>query len=111
MRPRLTRALQLEAAERVPDGAGGFVESWVALGTLWAEIRPGAGDERAQDGATLSRVTWRIVVRAAPDGAPSRPEAGQRFRAGARLWRIVAVSESDATGAYLTCFATEEVAA
>jgi SPP1 family predicted phage head-tail adaptor len=111
MRPRLTRALALEAAERVPDGAGGFVETWTVLGTLWAEIRPGTGDERAQDMATLSRVTCRIVVRAAPVGAPSRPLPGQRFRAGARVWRIVAVSESDATGVFLTCFTQEEVAA
>jgi head-tail adaptor len=44
-------------------------------------------------------------------GAPSRPLPGQRFRAGARVWRIVAVSESDATGAFLTCFSREEVAA
>ncbi|MGI1663330.1 head-tail adaptor protein [Palleronia sp. KMU-117] len=111
IRPRLNRPLALEVAERLPDGAGGFVDSWSALGTLWAEIRPGAGDERAQDFATLSRVSCRILVRAAPVGAPSRPRPEQRFRDGGRVWRILAVTESDATGAYLTCFAREEVAA
>lgn len=109
--PQLTRPLVLEAAERAPDGAGGFAETWAPLGTLWAEFRPGTGNERAQDSATLSQVSVRIVVRAGPVGAPSRPRPDQRFRDGARLWRILAVTEADAAGAYLTCFAREEVAA
>jgi head-tail adaptor len=50
------------------------------------------------------------VVRGAPVGVPSRPEAGQRFREGSRVYRIEAVAEKDPQGRYLTCFATEEVA-
>jgi head-tail adaptor len=34
-----------------------------------------------------------------------------RFRDGARLYRIGAVSEADATGRYLVCFASEETGA
>ncbi|MBC7157970.1 MAG: head-tail adaptor protein, partial [Rhodobacteraceae bacterium] len=41
--PVLSRPLVLEARARVADGAGGFVETWEARGTLWAEVAPGAG--------------------------------------------------------------------
>ncbi len=50
-------------------------------------------------------------MRAAPIGAPSRPRPDQRFREGARIFRIHSVTERDDQGRYLTCFATEEVAA
>lgn len=107
---RLNRRLVLEAAERVPDGAGGFTETWVALGTLWADVRARGGRERATGAVGLSATGFRILVRAAPHGAPSRPLPGQRLRQGARVFAIAAVAEADAAGRYLTCFADEEVA-
>ncbi|SMX42059.1 head-tail adaptor protein [Actibacterium lipolyticum] len=109
--PNLTRRLVLEEPVRTSDGAGGFVESWAVLGTLWAAVKPGTGRERAGEFATLSRVPYRITVRGAPVGAPSRPKAEQRFRDGARVFRILAVTEADAQGRHLTCFAEEEVTA
>jgi head-tail adaptor len=109
-RVRLNRALVLEEPAQVPDGAGGFVTEWAALGTLWAERRARTGRDRGGEGVALSTTGYRILVRAAPYGAPSRPRAGQRFRDGARLFHIEAVAEHDAEGRYLTCFAEEEVA-
>ncbi|KFE36338.1 head-tail adaptor protein [Thioclava atlantica] len=109
--PGLNRRLVLETPERVPDGAGGFAEAWVALGELWAQMKPGTGVERAGEFVTLASVPWKITVRAAPQGSPRRPRAEQRFREGARLFRILAVAEADPGGHYLTCFAREEVAA
>lgn len=108
---RLNRRLVLEEAQRVPDGAGGFTLAWVALGALWARVEAEAGRERAGEFVTLSSVAHRITVRAAPQGAPSRPKPEQRFREGARVFRITAVAEADAEGRYLTCFAQEEVPA
>ena len=108
---RLNRRLVLEEVERVPDGAGGFAEVWVARGTLWGHVKAGAGREAAADFATLSTVAYRITVRAAPVGAQSRPKPDQRFREGARLFRILAVTEEEGAGIYLVCFAREEVAA
>jgi head-tail adaptor len=55
--------------------------------------------------------SYRIVVRAAPPGAPSRPQAGQRFREGGRLFAIRAVAEAGGAGRFLVCFAEEEVSA
>ncbi len=106
--PKLDRHLTLEAPNRAPDGSGGFTETWVALGTLWAEINPGAGREKAGDFLTLSTTPLRIIVRAAPVGAESRPKPDQRFVEGSRVYRIRAVTEHDPSGMYLTCFAQEE---
>jgi head-tail adaptor len=107
---RLNRRLVLEEAERVPDGAGGFAEVWATRGVLWGHVRAGAGREAEADYATLSTVPYRITVRAAPVGAPSRPRPGQRFREGTRMFRILAVTEDTAAGTTLVCFAREEVA-
>lgn len=109
--PRLDRRLVLEAAIRTPDGSGGFLLSWTALGEIWAEVKAGAGRERAGEFVTLSTVPYKITVRAAPQGAPSRPKPEQRFRDGARIFRILAVAEDDPRGHYLICFAHEEVPA
>ncbi|MGB5837706.1 MAG: head-tail adaptor protein [Albidovulum sp.] len=107
--PKLNRKLVLEEAQRLPDGAGGFTLVWLAIGVLWAAVDAGSGRERAGESVTVSTVGYRITVRAAPQGAPSRPRPEQRFRDGARVFLITAVSEADGPGHYLTCFAQEEV--
>ncbi len=109
--PRLNRKLALEAPARVSDGAGGFTETWSALGTLWADVQSRSGRERAEAGMALASTSFWVVVRAAPVGSAMRPAPEQRFRDGARIYVIRAVSERDADGRYLTCFADEEVAA
>ncbi len=108
MAPRLNRMLTLETPLRVSDGAGGTTEDWQALGTLHAEVRPGSGGERSGIGTSLSRVPMRIIVRGAPVGAASRPVAGQRFREGSRLYDVIAVTEYDPEGRFLTCHSQEE---
>lgn len=106
--PRLDHALVLEAPERVSDGAGGFSEGWVVLGTLWAEITARSGRETASRGAPVTRMGYKIVVRGAPFGTPARPMAEQRFRDGDRIFTIEAVAERDPEARYLTCFVQEE---
>lgn len=110
-RPALTRKLILEAPVQAADGAGGFSESWVALGVHWAEVKPGTGREAEAAGLSVSRVPYRITVRAAPQGSPSRPVAGQRFVDALRKFRVIAVTEADPGAKYLVCTAREEVAA
>ena len=106
----LNRKLVLEAPERLPDGAGGYTEAWTELGTLWANIRAGSGREASGEAVSLSKTAFRITVRAAPFGAPSRPKAGQRFRDGMRIFEIDAVAEREPGERFLTCFCKEEVA-
>ncbi len=109
--PVLNRKLTLEEPQKVPDGAGGFSTTWIALGEVWADIRVGTGREKADEFLTVSSLRFRITVRATPHGAPSRPKPEQRFRAGNRVFRITGVTESDASAQYLVCFAQEEVSA
>ena len=105
--PHFNRKLVLEAPTRVSDGAGGFSEDWQALCIVWGEVLPrGAGRE-----VEASELKLKITVRAALQGAPSRPTAAMRFRDGDRLYRIEAVTEAEAAGRYLVCFAKEEVSA
>lgn len=109
-RVHLDRRLVLEAPSRSADGAGGYDETWVEQGVLWADLQARTGREADGEAASLSRTGYRITVRAAPFGAPSRPVAGQRFRDGARIFTITSVAEQDSRGRFLTCFAEEEVA-
>ncbi len=109
--PHLNRLLVLEAPEKLADGSGGFTETWAALGNHWAEVSARSGAERSIAGVPVSRVSYRIVVRGAPQGSSMRPAPDQRFREGERLFVIRAVADRDPRGHYLTCFADEEVAA
>ena len=109
--PRLDRRMELEEPQRVADGAGGFQLSWVTLGVLWAELRPGTGREAAGEEVLVAQVPYRITVRGAPVGSEARPKPEQRLKDGTRVFTILAVSERDARGQYLTCFAREEVPA
>ena len=106
--PHLNRALTLETATRLPDGAGGFTTQWVSQGILWAEILPGSGRDPAGEEVVLTSVPYRITVRAAPVGAANRPRPEQRFREETRVFAILAVTERDPAGRYLTCFCREE---
>jgi head-tail adaptor len=108
MRVALKRELVLEAEVAAADGAGGFAQSWVEVGRLWAEVVPGSGVLSAGEEVPLARQPLRITVRGAAVGAPSRPVAGQRFRDGARVYAILAVTERDPDGRWLVCAAREE---
>lgn len=107
--PTFSRKMVLEAPDRVADGAGGYTTGWVAMGELWAEVKPVSGRDRASEFATVASVQYRITVRAAPQDAPSRPKPEQRFVDGARIFLIRAVTEADFGARYLTCYAEEEV--
>ena len=106
--PRLNRKLILEEVSRVPDGSGGYVETWVELGRLWASVAAQSGRAAGEEEAELATVGYRITVRAAPPGSPSRPVPGQVLREGPRRFRIEAVRDQDPDARYLVCIAREE---
>lgn len=108
---RLSRLLTLEERVATPDGSGGAAVSWRALGAIWADMTARSAREDFIAGRPLPRVTYRILVRAAPAGAPSRPLPEQRLREGARVFDIMSVTEHDAAGRYLEIFAEEGAAA
>lgn len=109
--PRMNRVLALEDPVTAPDGAGGFAQNWTVLGHIWADVQFRSGRETQIGGAAGSLTAYRITVRGTPVGTAMRPRAGQRFREGARLFRILSVGEKDAEGRFLTCIAQEEAAA
>ena len=111
MAPVLNRRLALEEERKLSDGAGGWSRSWAALGVLWAAVSAGSGREVEVGGQGRSRVSHRILVRAAPVGSAARPRADQRLREGTRVFRIRAVTEADPRGRFLLCWADEEAAA
>lgn len=103
----LSRKLVLEERANTPDGKGGFAVGWQVLGVLWANVDARSGREALVGARDVSRVRYRIVVRGAPVGAASRPQPDQRFREGDRIFSILAVSEFDANGRWLECWAEE----
>lgn len=97
-RPRIglmRRRLVLEYPQRVSDGAGGHVTTWLALADLWAKIDVRRGDERSQADGRKSSLALDVIVRARPEIVASR-----RFREGARLYSILAVEPLTDDGAY-----------
>lgn len=108
--PALTRRLTLERRVVEPDGGGGVVDRWEALGEVWAEVLPGGAVERFFGGAEASSVSHRIRMRWLPFGAPGRPMASQRLRDGARVYDIAGVTEADARNAFLLIWAREGAA-
>lgn len=108
--PKLTRRLALEERVRTPDGMGGHEGAWTPVGQLWAELVARTGSEGIVGGRGVSRQAWRITVRGAPDGAPSRPRPEQRFREDNRVFNILSVAEADPEGRFLVCRAEEGLA-
>ncbi len=109
-RPHLNHRMLLEMPQRLPDGAGGFTQSWQVLGEIWAELGTQTGREVTTGTTSLSRVTQRIVLRAAPEGSSMRPQAGQRLRAGGQVFPILSVTAYDTAARYLVCTTYQEVA-
>ena len=110
MSVRLTSKLVLERLEAAPDGAGGAHETWVQVGTLWAEVKPRSGREALGEAGQVSVTGFRIMVRGHPQGHSARPLPEQRFVDGGRVFRINSVTEADPGGRYLLCLCDEEVA-
>lgn len=104
---RLNRRLTLEGRQRSPDLAGGYVETWVGLGEVWASVQMLGGRLRSGGDAALALNRVKITIRATPEGDQARPRPDQRFRDGGRWFLIDAVSEADPDGRFLTCFARE----
>lgn len=105
---KLETKLFLETVVLSEDLTGGFEETWVKLGTIWGHVNARSGRIREARAGELSRMQFRIIVRAAPHESGARPKAGQRFSDGDRIYSIDAVALADASGMYLECWASEE---
>ncbi len=89
--------------QRVPDGGGGFVESWSPIVSLFADIKPAGGRERVEHDRLAGRVSHEIVLRyrdrrRARD-ALSHRDARLRDPRGARFRRTAPLAEMPLRGA------------
>jgi head-tail adaptor len=107
--PTLARRLVLEERVTLPDGSGGFATAWQTRGALWADVAARSGREDFVAAQARPRVRYRILVRGAPVGSPSRPRPDQRFREGERVFNILTVAEADPAGRFLEITAEEGV--
>ena len=106
----LNRKVVLEAPVATADGAGGQTRGWRVLGSLWCAIESATGRNIGSPAGVMLRQQVRVTVRAAAPNSEAHPRAGQRFRSGDRLLKIVSVAESGSDARYLVCMTQEEVA-
>jgi SPP1 family predicted phage head-tail adaptor len=95
--------LALEEMTPVPDGAGGFGESWTEIVTLFAKLEPVGAREKFGADQTLEQVTHRVTLRFRPDVA-----SGMRLAWGTRRFLILTVHDPDETGRYLVLRTRED---
>jgi SPP1 family predicted phage head-tail adaptor len=95
--------LALEEMIPVPDGAGGFGESWTEIATLFAKLEPVAARDRFGADQALEEVTHRVTIRHRADVA-----SGMRLARGARTLLILTVHDPDETGRYLVLRTRED---
>jgi SPP1 family predicted phage head-tail adaptor len=100
---QLRHRLTLEAPDETPDGAGGVVRSWTALGEIWAAIEPLSAGESIVADKRVGRLTHRIVIRHRADLT-----LNHRFRLGTRTFAIRSLRDAEERGRLLECLVEEE---
>lgn len=93
---RLRAEFALEAMTPVPDGAGGFTESWSEAAVVFVHVEPVAARDRFGAGQTLEEATHRVTMRHRADVA-----SGMRLTRNGRVLSILTVHDPDETGRYL----------
>jgi SPP1 family predicted phage head-tail adaptor len=100
----LRRRLTLEAPVETPDGSGGVIRSFAALGSVWADVTSLSLDEQVRADRNGPRIDHHLVVR-----RRAGLVAGHRLVGDGRILRIVAVADLDPAGRYRKIAAVEEV--
>lgn len=90
-----TRRLILSSLHRMPDGAGGTVDTWEEHGALWAEVRMRSGSLRYTEFGRTPRLQVRVTTYDLPDGHVMRPAVGDRLRDIGRTFEVQAVHSDD----------------
>jgi SPP1 family predicted phage head-tail adaptor len=93
---RLDQRLTLEVPVETADGAGGVARSYAAGPLLWASLVPLRAQGEVAAASLGAAVTHRITVRMRTDITTRH-----RLRKGARVFRILALREADASGRFL----------
>jgi SPP1 family predicted phage head-tail adaptor len=99
----LRTELALEDVTLSEDGAGGHVEHWAEVATVFARLEPLRADVRFGGDQTLKSVTHRVTLR-----FREALKSGMRFRLGERIFAIATVHDPDETRRYLVCRTREQ---
>jgi len=100
----LNHRLVLEAPVETADGAGGVARSYAAVATVWAALVPASARGTVEAANLGANVTHHIVIRSGP-----QLSTRHRLRAGARIFRIVALRDPDERGRFVEIDAQERV--
>jgi len=82
----LKHKITIQELQRVPDGYGGYTETWNNVATAWAKIQPLKGSERYQAQQVASELSHKITLRYLSGVKPS-----MRIVYGLRVFNIIAV--------------------
>jgi len=82
----LNQRATLEAMTLVPDGGGGYSESWQSFASVWVGVTPLSAADTALADMLQSKVRHRVALRRRSDIA-----AGQRVVTASRRFKIHAV--------------------
>ncbi len=102
----LRHRLSLQSRSRVPDGAGGFTETWADVAAhpvVYAAIRAVGGTEALRAGQLQGTTTYRLLLRYRED-----INADMRLSDGAGHYDIIAVLDRDGRKQYLEVTATRQ---
>ena len=60
---KLNRRITIQSISESRDAYGEPIKSWVTAYTVWAEVRPLRGDERAQNQQLVSKADTKFIIR------------------------------------------------
>ena len=95
----------IQAGAGAADGYGGRTSDWSAVATVWAEVAPIGGRERAQAEQLEGVVTHRVTIRHRTDVT-----AAHRLLWGSKALNVRAVTNPDQRRRYLDLLCEEGTA-
>lgn len=93
-----------ERAVDNPDGAGGFVRSWQALGSVWVRVEPASARRGVRAEQTAQFGAFNITARQQADITP-----GDRLLWRGRVLSVLTVMPVDETARFSRLFCEETV--
>lgn len=98
----LNKRITLQYKTIVPDGMGGFTNSWNDAGTVWAALWPTSAKEIIQANSTAMVVSHRIRIRYRRD-----VKGSWRVKFGTRYFAIIAITNPNEKNEFLDLMCKE----
>jgi SPP1 family predicted phage head-tail adaptor len=99
----LRQRVEIRQASLTSDGAGGFVEEWATIATVFAAIEPLSAVSRFGADRRVENISHRVTLRMRGDVA-----SGMRLSMDGRVFEIRTVHDPDETGRWLVLAVQEE---